>query len=167
MATGLWNRLHSERRRLLVVVLLAFLAGYLFYLRADLYIHGIHVALITGAIYAGVIAVAAVVVCLAFPAMRFMIEAVAVSRLMLAFFVLAVPETGFRILASPALTAFLVVGGGVAVSRLLHGRFRSEAPRGWRDRIVPRSGRSPARLSGRPWQQRFVAWLDDAAPVPA
>lgn len=170
MTTVLGEKIYRERRRLVFVAFMAFLAGFLFYARADLYILGIHISFITGAVYAVVVGIAALVICLAFPSMRFMIEAVAVSRLMLSFFVLAVPEIGFKILASPTVTAVLVVFGGAVISRLLHGQILRDRKPGWRGRILPAGSmfrRSPIKLSGAPWQHRFVSWLDDMAPIPA
>ncbi len=148
---------------------LAFLAGVLFYLNADLYVRGVHVAFMTGAIYAFIVGSAALLVCLFLPSLRFMIEAVAVSRLALSFFVLMVPEIGYKILADPMLTAFLVVFGGAAVSRLLHGRILSDRLPGWRG-LFMRDGmfkRVPPRLQAKAWQHRFVSWMDDATPIQA
>lgn len=169
MVRGLWSSIFRERRRLLFVTSLAFLAGFLFYLRADAYVHGIHVSLVIGAIYAVVVGLCALLVCIALPSLRFMIEAVAVSRLALSLFVLAQPQIGFKILASPALTAALVVFGGVIISRAMHGRILKDEVRGWRDRIVPRHAfrRQPVRVRANRLQFRFVSWLDDAVPIPA
>ncbi len=98
-----------------------------------------------------------------------MVEAVAVSRLLFSFFVLAQPEIGYKILAMPSLNAAIVVFGGVAISRLMHGKILREKTRGWRGRILPRGAfnRQPVRLKGTLWQHRFVGWLDDTAPIPA
>ena len=167
MFFGFGPLIYKERRRLLFVALMAFLAGFVFYLRADLYIYGVHVAIVTGLVYALVVGLCAILVCRFLPSMRFMIEAVAVSRLALSFFVLAVPHVGYRILADPFVTALLVVFGGFLVSRLLHGRIIREKARGWRDRIVPRNGfqRAPVLVEANAWQFRFVGWMDDAVPI--
>lgn len=167
MIRALGAQLHRDRRRILLVTAMAYLAGALFYLPFDILIGGVHIALVTGAIYAGVVGCAAVIVCLLFPAMRFMIEAIAVSRLILSCVVFAMPQLGGLLLGNPLLTAFVIVTGGTLVSRLLHGRFLRE--RGGR-RVVLRIGRSPrhpARLRARPWQHRLVTWLDDTQPIPA
>ena len=168
MTNILWQKIHQERRRLAFVTVMAFLAGYLFYLRADFYIEGVHIALITGLIYATVVGISALFVCLVLPSLRFMIEAVAVSRLMLSFFVLAAPEIGYKILASPMMTAFLVVLGGALISRVLHGRsLRARAP-GWRGHVMPSTSifrRAPASFVGKSWQNRFVSWVDGVTPA--
>ena len=169
MTAALWPLIYRERRRLLFVAAMAFMAGFLFYLRANVYIHGVHIAFITGTIYALVVGLSALLICLFLPSMRFMIEAVAVSRLLLSFFVLAVPNIGYQVLASPMLTAFVVVAGGAVISRLLHGRIHNERRPGWRGRLLPQGmfRRRPIRIQGTPMQHRIVTWLDDTAPIPA
>ncbi len=169
MFKGLWSSICLERRRLLFVTSLAFLAGALFYLRSDLDIQGVHASVVIGAIYALVVGLAALLVCLFLPSLRFMVEAVAVSRLLFSFFVLAQPAIGYKILAMPTLNAAIVVSGGLIISRLLHGRIVREKTSGWRDRVLPRGAfnRQPVRLQGTLWQHRFVGWLDDTAPIPA
>jgi hypothetical protein len=146
---------------------MAFLAGVVFYLRADVYIGGIHLSLITGLLYAWIIGACALVVCIALPSMRFMIEAVAVSRLILSFFVFIVPSVGYTILANPVITAFITVGGGMAVSRLMHGRIRKEARTGWKGRVWPAAmfTRLPVVVHAGPRQQRFVNWMEDVEPL--
>lgn len=164
MISALGLRVYKERRRLAFVAILAFFAGVLFYLPAPIYIGGVHISLITGAIYASVVGVAAVFVCLFLPRMRFMIEAVAIARLGLAFFVLWNPGVGYQILANPLATAFVVVTGGFIISRMLHGRILSD---GKRTPFWPTGTRQPARIAAQPWQHRFLTWLDDTAPLPA
>ncbi len=168
MTAALWPLIYRERRRLVFVAAMAFMAGFLFYLRANFYIHGVHIALITGAVYAFVVGISALLICLFLPSLRFMIEAVAVSRLLLSFFVLAAPEIGYRVLASPMLTALLVVAGGAMISRVLHGRIHRDRQPGWRGRLLPHGmfRRIPVRIQGTPMQHRFVTWLDDTAPIP-
>lgn len=164
----LWQNIHRERRRLAFVTLMAFFAGFLFYLRADFYVGGVHIAIVTGTIYAVVVGLSALLVCLVLPSMRFMIEAVAVSRLFLSLFVLAAPEFGYKILASPMITAFLVVLGGALISRVLHGRSLRDPVPGWRGRVLPGKSmfhRAPAQFVGKSWQNRFVCWVDGAAPA--
>jgi len=167
MSFGLKRLIYRERRRLVFVVSMAFMAGFFFYLRADLYVFGVHLAIVTGLVYAAVVGLCAMLVCLLLPSMRFMIEAVAVSRFALSVFVLVFPNFGYRILADPAATACVVVLGGLMISRLLHGRIIRETARDWRDRIVPRHAfqRMPVRVRGNPWQYRFVGWMDDAVPI--
>ena len=121
MAFGLGARIYCERRRLAFVTSLAFLAGVIFYLRADHQVMGVHVSLVTGAVYAGIIGPTALFFCVVLPSIRFMIEAIAISRLGLSVFVFSLPEWGYKLLSSPMLTAAVIVLGGIAVSRLLHG----------------------------------------------
>lgn len=169
MAHGLGYKIYRERRRLLLVTALAFMAGYVFYMRAGAEIWGLPIPLVTGAIYAGVVGPTALFFCLVLPSVRFMIEAVAISRLAFSVFVFSVPDIGYRILASPFLTALVVVLGGIAVSRLIHGRFHKEKVATWREKLRPTGlfRRAPVRLRARAWQHRFVGWIDDAQPVPA
>lgn len=161
--------IYRNRKRLVFVTALAFLAGVIFYLRATATIGGVPIPLVIGAIYAGTVLVASIVVVLFLPRLRFMIEAVAVSRLILALFVFAAPGPGYAILASPALTALIVVTGGVGISRIMHGRILREQATGWRDRLVPTSlfDGGPARLRAKPFQHRLVHWIDDRVPVAA
>ncbi|NNE89619.1 MAG: hypothetical protein HKN27_16240 [Silicimonas sp.] len=168
MATGAKPIVYQERKRLAFVAVMAFLAGFLFYIRTDLYIGGVHVALITGSVYAVIIGICALIVCIVLPSMRFMIEAVAVSRLILSLFVLAVPNMGYLILSNPLVTALVTVTGGIAVSRLIHGRIRRDTPKGIKGRLMPANmfKRLPVSVQGKPWQQRFVGWLEDAEPIP-
>ena len=165
MLPGLVARIYRERRRLIFVAAMAFLAGFLFYLRSDKYVDGLHVAWITGAIYAGVVGVCAIFVCLFLPGMRFMIEAVAISRLFLSLVVLAIPELGQPLIDTPILMAFAVVFGGILISRVLHGKILRDRAKNWRDRLIPGFKRHPARIIANPWQVRFVGWMDDAVPV--
>ncbi|MEO9826729.1 MAG: hypothetical protein ABJF50_20190 [Paracoccaceae bacterium] len=168
MASGAKTVIYTERKRLGFVMGMAFLAGLLFYVRADIYIGGVHVSLITGALYALIIGACALIVCIALPSMRFMIEAVAVSRLILSLFVLVAPSIGYQILANPLITAIITVTGGIAVSRLMHGRLHRDTIKGAKGVIMPTNmfKRLPVSVQGRPWQQRFVHWLEDTEPVP-
>ena len=169
MLPRLGSRFYADRRRLLFVIYAAFFAGYIMYLRADLYVGGMHVAWITGALYAGIVGVCAMLICLFLPSMRFMIEAVAISRLGLSLVVFFAPNVGVPILSNPLLTAFVVVFGGFCISRLLHGRILKTKPTTWRDRLFPQSGmqRLPARIEAAPWQLRFVGWIDNTVPEAA
>ena len=169
MAYGLWQRIYRERRRLAFVTTLAFLAGAIFYLRVDHQVMGVHVSLITGAIYAGIIAPTALFFCLVLPSIRFFIEAVAISRLTLSVFVFGAPEIGYQILSSPMLTAALIVLGAAAISRVLHGKIHKARIHGWREKLHRwrQFSRTPARIRATEWQQRYVGWIDDAVPVPA
>jgi hypothetical protein len=169
MFSALWAILYRDRRRLGFVALMAYLAGFLFYLPHGIWLGAVPLPVVTGAVYAFVVGLVTLLVCALFPALRFMIEAVAVSRLVLSFAFLAAPQFGAAVLASPLFTALLVVGGGALVSRLLHGRILRERRPGWRALLGPANlfHRTPPRLRGHVWQHRFTGWLDDAEPIPA
>ncbi len=166
--SGIAHAIYRERKRLAFVTILAFISGYLFYARIDAQIFGLPASIVTGLIYACIIAPVALLVCLFLPSLRFMIEAVAVSRLCVACFVYTYPQIGEAILASPLLTAVIVVGFGVGISRMLHGRVLRQALPSLRVRIAQFrvAYRVPARIIAGPLQQRFVGWVDDAIPVP-
>jgi len=168
MLSALRATLYRDRRRLCFVAATAFLAGFLFYLPAGIASGLWILPVLTGAVYAFIVGLVAWVICAAFPAMRFMIEAVAVSRLVLSLGFLAVPQLGKAVLASPLLTAACVVLGGMIVSRLIHGRILRDRRTGWRAFLGPANlfHRTPARLRSHPWQHRFVGWMDDAVPIP-
>ena len=168
MASRARTVIYTERKRLGFVMAMAFLAGFLFYVRADLFIGGVHLSLITGTLYAAVVGACALVVCIVLPSMRFMIEAVAVSRLILSLFVLFVPSVGYPILANPLITAALTVAGGIAVSRLMHGRLQKQHLKGARRLQLSKNlfKRAPVSVRGTIWQQRFVHWLEDTEPMP-
>ena len=111
MTSAVKATLYHDRRRLALVALLAFLAGTLFYWPSQVYLGQVHISLVTGIVYAAVVFVAALIVCVTLPRMRFMIEAVALSRLLLSLLVLAVPELGVLVLTNPVIMALVVVGG--------------------------------------------------------
>ncbi|MGI9393551.1 MAG: hypothetical protein ACR2OY_02795 [Boseongicola sp.] len=169
MLSGIGHAIYRERKRLFFVTVLAFVAGYLFYARSEVQLFGLPAALITGLVYACVIAPVALLVCLFLPSFRFMIEAVAVSRLCVAWIVFCFPDVGATILSSPLLTATIVVGFGAAISRMLHGRVLRQALPSLRVRLAQFriAYRVPARVVAGPLQQRFVGWVDDAVPIVA
>ncbi len=149
--------LYRERRRLILVAGLAYLAGALLYLPSQAYIGPVHISLVTGAVYAGVVGIAAIAVCAILPSMRFMMEAVAISRLLLALLVLAEPQLRAFFLGNPLIMAFVLVLGGICISRGLHGRiekqsrslFQVRTP--WQQAIV---------RQGTDWQRSFVRWVE-------
>lgn len=156
--------LYQERRRLALVTSLAYLAGVLFYWPSHVYLAGFHISMITGTVYATVVGVAALLICALLPRLRFMMEAVAIARLILALFVVAMPELGPMVLSNPFLMALIVVLGGAGVSRLLHGRLlRHPLPR---FAFGPKTRKSVVAV-GTDWQCRFVSWVDGAAPMSA
>ena len=161
----------KERKRLAFVTALAFLAGFLFYARADTYVFGIQIGVATGLAYAAVIAPVTLMICVLAPRMRFLIDAIAVSRLLVALFAFAFPTIGETLLLQPVLLAFLIVSLGAVLSRtVLHGKIIRFRARTWRARLRPRHflRRRPVRLqSSTNWQRRFVGWVDDTAPIVA
>ncbi|MEM6386322.1 MAG: hypothetical protein AAF718_08825 [Pseudomonadota bacterium] len=157
MSKAILAHLHRERRRLGFVTSLAFLAGIIFFLPSATYVGSVHISLITGTVYAAVVFVAAAIVCLLLPRLRFMIEAVAVSRLLLACAVLAAPETAKLLLQNPLLMAGVVVLGGALVSRLMHGRLRRMP---WHGIALGPASRNTVMPSGTGWQHKFVTWVD-------
>ncbi len=156
-----------ERRRLAFVGILAFLAGYFFYARSDVLIYGWPIEVVTGLLYAGVIVPVAFVVCVLFPSIRFLLEAIAVTRFLLAMLVYTYPTFGAVILDLPVLAALIVVSSGALLSRLfLHGRLVKAKSARWMDRIASVFVWKPARiLEPTPLQYGFVRWLDNAEPI--
>lgn len=169
MLAGLRQAIHLERRRLYFVTLLAFAAGVLFYARLDMILFGLPAPFIVGLIYAFIIGFAALVVCILAPSFRFMLEAIAISRLAIAGLAYSVPALGQTILASPVLNAVIVVGFGVAVSRLMHGRVLRSTRVGLRTRLRTYAveGRGNVRVAGTVWQRNYVSWMDDTVAVAA
>lgn len=169
MWAGLRQAVNLERRRLYFVTLMAFVAGILFYARLDMVLFGLPAPFVIGLFYAFIIGFAALVVCILAPSFRFMLEAIAISRLAIAGLAYSVPALGDTILASPILNAVIVVGFGVAVSRLIHGRIIRSAQVDLRARLLAyaKEGRGKVRVAGTNWQRNYVAWMDDAVAVAA
>ncbi len=168
MLAGLKQAFYQERRRIYFVTLLAFVAGMLFYDHIDIQIAGLPGPFAIGLIYASLIGFTATVICLVAPSFRFMLEAIAISRLGVAAFAFHAPDVGDVIIANPLLNAIIVVGFGVGVSRLLHGRVRRGTRIGLRDRLrtYADDGRIAARVQGRAWQRAYVSFMDDAVAIP-
>lgn len=112
------QRLREARRLLAVVTLLAFAAGGLMYLRHDLVVCGMPIALFTGLTYAAVVGLAAALTLMLLPALAAMIEAMAISRLGVALAAAGFPDFGQALIGSPILSATAVVLGAVLVRRL-------------------------------------------------
>ncbi|MEM7753433.1 MAG: hypothetical protein AAF230_08475 [Pseudomonadota bacterium] len=160
MSFAFWACLYQERRRLALVTALAFVAGVLFYLPSQSYVGRVHISLLTGTVYAAVVGLASAIVCVLLPRLRFMIEAVAVSRLILACCVVVTPEIGPLLLGNPLVMATVVVLGGAGISRLMHGQL----VRGSRPAFAfGPSGRRDVVVRGGLWQRSFVDWIE-AAP---
>lgn len=164
MSSALTAHLHRDRRRLAFVVALAYVAGVLFFWNSQVYWGGVHISLVTGLVYAVIVGIAAVIICLALPRLRFMMEAMAMSRLSLAFTVMMVPELGRIVLTQPFVMALILVAGGACLSRVVHGRM----DRGPKKFLAfgPHHRQSVTAL-GTPFQRGFVAWVDGAVPVRA
>ncbi len=162
MSTGLGALLYRERRRLTLVAGLAYLAGLLLYLPSQAYIGSVHISLVTGAVYACVVGVAAIVICAMLPSMRFMMEAVAISRLLLALLILGEPQLRALLLGNPLIMALVLVTGGVLISRLIHGRIERQPHRRFQLRTP---WQSAVIRQGTDWQRSFVGWVEGTAPV--
>ena len=169
MWAGLRNAVYLERRRLYFVTLMAFAAGILFYARLNFQILGLPAPFFIGLFYAFVIGTAGLMVCIFAPSFRFMLEAIAISRLAVAFLAFFAPAIGDTIIASPILNACIVVGFGVGISRLIHGRITSPARLGLRARLrrYASEGRTNVSVTGNAWQRSYVGWMDDAVAVAA
>ncbi len=163
MMSSLRALLYRERRRLVLVAGLAYLAGALLYLPSQAYIGAVHISLVTGAIYTTVVGLAALLICALMPAMRFMIEAVAISRLLLALVILAEPSLHAFFLGNPLIMAIVLVLGGIGISRGIHGRMEKPAKKPfqmrtpWQHAIVKQ---------GTDWQRGFVHWVEGGASAP-
>ena len=168
MLAGLKQAFYQERRRIYFVTLLAFVAGMLFYNHIDFQIAGLPGPFAIGLIYAGLIGFAATVICLVAPSFRFMLEAIALSRLAVATLAYYAPGVGDVIIADPLLMAVIVVGFGVGISRMIHGRISRHARLGIGERLraYADNGRIAARVQGRGWQRAYVSFMDDAVAIP-
>lgn len=129
------HRLRTERRLLVFVTAMAFLAGVLLYLRYDIWVRGMPLPLFTGLLYATFVGTAAAVTLMVVPALRLMIEAVAISRLGVAVAAFGVPEFGAKLIASPIFSATVVILGAIVAKEIKKGlpalatyRDRSAAP---------------------------------------
>lgn len=157
MIISLRALLYRERRRLVLVASLAYLAGVLLYLPSPAYIGAVHISFVTGAVYAAVVGGAAILICALLPSMRFMMEAVAISRLLLALVILGEPALRAFFLGNPLIMAFVLVVGGVCISRGIHGRIEKPSKRlfqmrtPWQQAIV---------RQGTDWQRKFVGWVE-------
>lgn len=122
MAGSFLQTLHREKRRLGFVMLMGYLAGWLFYLRVDVQVGGVPLPLVTGVLYAVLLSLSTLAICILAPSLCFMIEPLAVSRLVLSIFVVTNPGPGNEVLTNPLLMAGLVVGGAVFISRAMRRR---------------------------------------------
>ena len=156
-----------ERRRLAFVAVFAFFAGFFFYARLDMTVMGLPASVAIGVTYAVVIVPVTLMICLLMPSMRFLIEAVAVTRLFVAMLAYTYPVLGEVLLSMPILTAAFVVSTGAIFSRtFLHGRMTRPHVEGWMPRLKQFFTRIPAHIERpTPLQHRFTAWVDATQPV--
>ncbi len=117
--SGIPRRLREERRLIAFATTLAFAAGCLMYLRYNVTVFGMPLPLFTGLFYAGFIGTAVTVTTLLLPALRSLVEAVAISRFGVALAAFVSPEFGVKLIASPILSATVVLLGAFAIRRLL------------------------------------------------
>lgn len=162
MLNRLVTHARLERRRLLFVVSLTFVAGALLYAHVPAEIAGLPAPLLAGLLYAGLIGPAALATCVLLPAARFLVEGIAISRLAVALTAFNFPELGMALLTSPLLMTLLVVSGGSLISRSLHGRIvrSSKGPRAW-------FRRTRVRVQAQAWQLAYVGWMDLREPIRA
>lgn len=168
MASALWQLVYQERRRVAFVSVLAFMAGWLFYARLSVELGLPNLAMVSGAVYALIIAPVALLVCAFAPGFRFMIDSIAVSRFVIALAGFVIPEIGTVLVENPLLTALLVVSTGAILSPALHGKIVKNPDHTWRDRYGPRAAlaRHRVRIEGNLRQHRFTGWLEGKAPIP-
>ena len=107
---------------------LVFIAGAILHLRMNIQVFGVPLPLVTGLIYAAVMAPVTIACFLFLPSLTAMVEHMAISRLLVSLFVFAFPTQGDVLLASPPLLAALVVIGGLSISRML-GTAQSGQPK--------------------------------------
>lgn len=162
------HHLRLERRRIAVVTALAFAAGALLYTNIPAYSADIPLPLITGALYAGIVGPVAFLTCIFLPAFRFMLESIALSRLIVAIAAAQFPELAVALISNPLLMALLVVSGGAILSRALHGQFaRAKAARKLAG-LLPETlfqRQQPVLVAPKPWQMQFVGWIDVNRPL--
>ena len=156
-----------ERRRLVFVAVLAFFAGFFLYARADITLLGMSAGVTIGLVYAAVIVPVTLMICLLLPSARFLIEAVAITRLLIAMLGFTYPVLGETLLAFPLATAALVVSTGAILSRtFLHGHLKRPHVEGLLPRLKQFFTRIPAHIEApTPLQHRFTAWVDATQPV--
>ncbi|MCT8328980.1 hypothetical protein [Albidovulum sediminis] len=113
------RRLYRERRRLAVVSVLVFVAGYLLYARfGQIQVWGLPAPVFAALLYTGVIGVATLLTALLLPRLRFTIEAMALARVLFAA-ASALSAPGILPDArAPALQATFVVALAVVLMRV-------------------------------------------------
>lgn len=127
----------DNRYRIGFAVVMAYIAGVIFYMNYDVQVFGMPLPIFTGLIYGVVVGPAAYLTCLFLPAFTTLIETTAVSRLFLAIGVANYPETGKNIMASPVATATIVVGGAILLRMFLSSRMAENLHTGLATRLHP------------------------------
>ncbi len=110
------QHLRDQSRRLILAGALAFVAGNLLYAHMPGQIAGLRVSFWIGLFYALVVVIGAMFITGYFPRQRRLVDAVALSRLGFALFVVAAPETGQPLVFSPFYSATIVVGTALLLS---------------------------------------------------
>ena len=110
----------TNKSKIAFATLMAFSAGVVMYSNSDMMMaNGIPLPLFTGFLYAFVVGPAAFLTCLFLPAVSTLIEPVALTRMGYAVGVASFPEFADMVLDSPMLTAGIIVGGAIALQRLV------------------------------------------------
>lgn len=163
---GILDRMYFERRRLGVVTVLAFIAGALLY--SNIPANGaLPVSLIAGGLYAAVVGSIAILTCLFLPALRFMLESIALSRVLVGIAAWQSPDVAMALVGSPLLMAMLVVSLGAILSRTFHGNMQRNSTAARRLGVLPDSlfqRHPPVLVAPTTWQMQFVNWIDAARP---
>lgn len=107
------NHLRDQSRRILIAGALAFVSGNLLYAHLPGQIAGLRVPISIGLFYGLVVMVGVLFTTGFFPRQRHLVDAVAVSRLGFALFVVAAPEIGQPLTTEPLYSATIVVGSAV------------------------------------------------------
>lgn len=161
MQSRLAVSLVRNRRRLVLVSFLAFVAGYVIALPAD---HGgsvLPLPVLAGLAYVAVISPTSLLVCVLLPSLRFMVEAMAFARLTVALFVASAPGAGMVLLSAPVVMASLTIAVAFLISRFMHGRPAAPAPRpegSWIKRLIGPATAPPKAET--PLQIRYTEWVE-------
>ncbi len=111
LVAELARRLYRARRRAAIAGGLAGLSGTMLYAQIDAFVWSLPFPVFAGLFYAAAITVACLLISALAPGLRHLIELAAIARLTVAMIGFAVPTVGIAIIASPLLSATLVVLG--------------------------------------------------------
>jgi len=120
-------RLAQNRRRIAFAAMLAYPAGYLLYAHFQATALGLPVPVFAGLFYAAFVAIAACLICVFLPGLRFAIETVALSRFALASLAASAPELAKLLIGSPFVNATLVILGAALVHQIFYGSLARQA----------------------------------------